>query len=281
MSETAPQTTILVTGATGNVGRPLVEQLLAAGHRVRALTRDPAKANLPAGAEAVAGDLADTASLAAAFEGVGAAHLIGFDAADFAPLANGAEIVDLAVGAGVRKVTVLRGDVTRGPLEEAVVASGLEWTELAPVEFMSNVLEWAESVRTEGVVRDAFPEARSALVHEADIAAVAATALTTDGHAGAEYWLTGPEALTHPEKVRAIGEALGREVRYVELTRDEIVARWRAEGWSEPDIEFFLAMRTDPPAAGATVLPTVERVTGRPARTFAQWARENAAAFGG
>ncbi|GAA3738819.1 uncharacterized protein YbjT (DUF2867 family) [Spinactinospora alkalitolerans] len=273
--------TILVTGATGNVGRPLVERLLAAGHRVRALTRTPEKAGLPAGAEVVAGDLTEAASLSAAFEGVVAAHLISFNGADFAPLANGAEIMDLAKRAGVRRVTVLKEDVAKSPLDEAVEASGLEWTHLMPVEFMSNVLEWAESVRTEGVVREAFAEAKSAMVHEADIASVAATALTGDGHAGREYWLTGPEVLTHPDKVRTIGDVLDRDVRYVELGGDEIVAEWRRSGFSEDDIEFFLAMRTDPPEAGYTVLPTVEEVTGRPARTFAQWVRENAAAFGG
>ncbi|WP_158883450.1 NmrA family NAD(P)-binding protein [Amycolatopsis anabasis] len=271
--------TILVTGATGNVGRPLVAQLLAAGHPVRALTRGPARADLPAGAEVVAGNLAETASLAAAFDGVTAAHLVTFGGDDFSPLTNGAEIVDLARKAGVRKVTVLKGDVTQSPLEEAIEAGGLDRTYLAPVEFMSNALEWAESVRTEGVVREAFPDAKSAMIHDADIAAVAAAALTTDGHTGQEYWLTGPEALTPPEKVRTIGAVLGREVRFVELTTDEITAQWRRTGYSDDDIEFFLAMRTDPPEAGYTVLPTVEQVTGKPPRTFAEWVRENAAAF--
>ncbi|MFI6801907.1 SDR family oxidoreductase [Streptosporangium canum] len=272
--------TILVAGATGNVGRPLVEQLLAAGHRVRALTRNPAKADLPAGAEVVAGNLAETASLSTAFSGVSAAHLISFNGEDFAPLTNGPEIADLAKKAGVRKVTVLKGEVTKSPLEEAVEASGLEWTHLSPVEFMSNALEWAESVKTEGVVREAFADAKSTMIHEADIASVAATALTADGHAGQEYWLTGPEALTPPEKVRTISDVLGRDVRYIELTKDEIVVQWRQTGYSDEDIEFFLTMRTNPPQAGYTVLPTVEKVTGRPARTFAQWVRENATAFG-
>lgn len=272
---------ILVTGATGNVGRPLVEQLLESGHQVRALTRDPRKADLPVDAEAVAGNLVDTAGLAHAFEGVTAAHLISFNGEDFSPLTNGTEIVDLARKAGVRRVTVLKGDVEKSPLERAVEASGLEWTHLSPVEFMSNALEWVESVKSEGVVREAFPEAKSAMVHEADIAAVAAAALTTDGHAGQEYWLTGPEALTPPEKVRVIAEALGRDVRYVELTRDGIVEQWRGQGYSAEDIEFFVTMRTNPPEAGYTVLPTVEKVTGKPARTFAQWVRENAALFGG
>lgn len=273
--------TILVAGATGNVGRPLVEQLLASGHQVRALTRNPAKADLPAGAEAVAGNLADTASLAQAFDGVTAAHLISFNGEDFSPLTNGAEIAGLARKAGVRRVTVLKGDVEKSPLEEAVEASGLEWTHLSPVEFMSNALEWAESITSEGVVREAFADAKSAMVHEADIASVAAVALTADGHAGQEYWLTGPEALTPPDKVRIIAEALGREVRYVELSQDEIVGQWREQGYSDEDIEFFIMMRTNPPEAGYTVLPTVEKVTGKPARTFAQWVRENAAAFGG
>lgn len=275
------QPLILVAGATGTVGRPLVEQLLADGHRVRALTRNPAKADLPKQAELVAGDLADTASLAEAFRGVTAAHLIGFDGADYSPLANGAEIVDLAQRSGVRAVTVLRGGFDKNPLEEAVEASGLEWTYLLPTEFMANTLEWAESVRGEGVVRAAFPDAKSAMIHEADIAAVAAVALTHDGHAGQEYWLTGPEALTTREQVKVIGEVLGRDVGFVELTTDEITAQWRGQGYSEDDIAFFLSVRTDPPEAGYTPLPTVEQVTGRPPRTFAQWVRDHAAEFGG
>jgi len=272
---------ITVAGATGNVGRHLVAELVAAGHKVRALTRNPAKADLPPGAEAVAADLAAGTGLAAAFGRADAAHLITFAGDDYAPLENGREIVELARRGGVRRVTILKGDVEKSPLELAVEESGLEWTALAPVEFMSNALEWAESVRNEGVVREAFPDAKSAMIHEADIAAVAAVALTTDGHAGREYWLTGPEALTPPEKVRTISEVLGREVRYVELTRDEIVEQWRQAGFSDQDIEFFLRMRTEPPEASRTVLPTVEEVTGRPPRTFAQWVRENAAAFGG
>ncbi|SDH88325.1 NAD(P)H-binding [Sinosporangium album] len=166
--------TVLVTGATGNVGRHLVAQLLDAGHRVRALTRDPSKAALPPGAEVVGGNLTDAPGLARAFDGVTAAHLINFNGEDYSLLANGPEITDLAREAGVRRVTVLKGSPDKSPLEQAVEASGLAWTHLGPVEFMCNALEWTASVRDEGVVREAFPEARSAMVHEADIAAVAA-----------------------------------------------------------------------------------------------------------
>ncbi|QBI56269.1 SDR family oxidoreductase [Streptomonospora litoralis] len=273
--------TILVTGATGNVGRPLVGQLLADGHRVRALTRNPATAGLPDGAEVVAGDLADTASLSEMFTGVTAAHLISFAGDDYAPLDNGGAIVELAQRAGTRRVSVLKGDTDKTDLDLAVEASDLEWAALAPVEFMSNTLEWADAVRETGVVRDGFARMKSAMVHDADVAAVAAAVLTGAGHAGREYWLTGPQALTPPEKVRVIGEALGRDVRFAELSQDEMVARWREQGFGDSDIEFFLWMRADPPEAGYTVLPTVEEVTGRPARDFTRWVRENAAAFGG
>ncbi|GAA5041350.1 uncharacterized protein YbjT (DUF2867 family) [Thermocatellispora tengchongensis] len=270
---------VLVTGATGTVGRALVEQLHAGGHEVRALTRNPAKADLPEGVEVVAGDLAEPAGLAAAFENVTAAHLICFAGDDYAPLAHAEEIVRLAEQAGVRKVTVLRGDIEKGPLERAVEAGGLEWTYLSPVEFMSNALEWAPSIREEGVVREAFPESRSAMVHEADIAGVAAVALTSDGHAGKEYFLTGPQALTVPDKVRIIGEVLGREIKYIELSQDERVALWRESGYDDETIDWFLMISTNPPAVGYTVQPTVEEVTGRPPRTFAQWVREHAATF--
>ncbi|GAA3054091.1 SDR family oxidoreductase [Actinokineospora globicatena] len=135
--------TILVSGATGNVGRPLVSQLLAAGHHVRAITRDPARAALPAGVELFQASLADTAALTSAFTGVTAAHLISFGD-DYAPLTNGPDIVDLARAAGVRKLTVLKGDLEKTELDNAVAASGLDYTYLSPVEFMSNTLEWAE-----------------------------------------------------------------------------------------------------------------------------------------
>ncbi|GAB7190811.1 NAD(P)H-binding protein [Kineococcus sp. NUM-3379] len=274
----ARPTTVLVTGATGTVGRPLVARLRSAGHRVRALTRTPATAVPGPGVEVVGGDLTDPASLGRVFEGVGAAHLITFDGATSAPLTR--DVVAAAEAAGVRRVTVLRGDVVDGPVESAVRASGLRWTMLAPGEFMAGALEWAEQVRTEGVVREGFADAPSAPVHEADIAAVAAEALTGDGHHGRDLELTGPEVLTVRDRVRILGEVLGRDVRLVEPGRDEVVARWREQGFTEEDVQFFLAMRTDPPEGGRTVRPTVAEVTGRPARPFARWVAENSAAFG-
>lgn len=270
--------TILVTGATGNVGRHLVDQLTRAGQRVRALTRDPARADLPAGVEVVAGDLAAPHTLASALDGATGLHLLAAGGDDYATLATGPDILKLAEQAGVRRVTVLWNG-KEGPTEQAVTASGLAWTRLYPVEFMSNALTWVESIKDEGVVREPYGTSLSAVIHEADIAAVAAAALTQDGHAGKTYTLTGPEALTIPQRVRAIGAAIGRELRYVELTEDEAVRRWREAGLSEEVVEMFREWYGNPPPVAYTVLPTVEHVTGRAPRTFAQWVAEHADAF--
>ncbi|WP_030452090.1 SDR family oxidoreductase [Herbidospora cretacea] len=260
-------TRILVTGATGNVGRPLANQLLAEGHEVVALTRDPARAALPEGVEVVQGDLANPSGL---FDDVTAAHLITF-AGDPAAIAEAAR--------GLTRVTLLLGSLTVDPLHQALRTAGLRPTALAPVEFMSNVLEWADSIKAEGVVRDGFATMPSSMIHESDIAAVAARALTEDGHQDREYWLTGPEALTAPEKVAVLSKVLEREIRFEELTTDQMVEIWRSWGFGEEDVAFMLQVRTDPPIQGRTVLPTVEEVTGRPARPFADWVHEHAEAF--
>ncbi|MFC9971554.1 NmrA family NAD(P)-binding protein [Spirillospora sp. NPDC127200] len=270
--------TILVTGATGNVGRHVVEELLREGHRVRALTRDPGKVGLPEGVEAVAGDLADPDGLAPAFEGVTALHLITFDGANGAFLRTGPQIARLAAKAGVRHVTILWGGEP-GPVEEAVAAEGLPWTVLQPGEFMANALLWADSIKNEGVVREPFGATRSAMIHEADIGAVAARALTREGHAGKTYVMSGPEVLDVPQKIAVLEAALGRGIEFVELSEEQARERMRQGGASQEAIDHVIGWYADPPEEATVVLPTVEQVLGRPARSFAQWAEENAAAF--
>lgn len=257
--------TILVTGATGTVGRHVVAQLVERGEKVRALTRDPDRARqvLPGSVEVAFGDLSAPETLAPALEGVTRLHLITVDADP--------GVVALAAEAGVRLVTVLSG-WEESDVERALRASDLPWTQVQCVEFMANALDWARSIRTEGVVRD-FCDPPGALVHEADIAAVLVTALVEDGHAGAQYLLTGPEVTRHSDRVRLIGEAIGRPLVYEELT--EAAYREQQGEWAD----FAVDLRRNPPAVGAIVRQTVSEVTGRPARTFAQWARENIEAF--
>jgi uncharacterized protein YbjT (DUF2867 family) len=269
------QMKILVTGATGTVGRQLVTQLHEAGHQTRAFTRNPAKANFPQGVEVVAGDLTQPDSFAAAMEGIEALHLINFGGDDYGLLQTGNEIVAMAEKAGVKRVTVLRGG-EKGSIENAVEASSLAWTMLQPVEFMSNMLEWAPSIRAEGVVRQPYANRKTAIVHEADIAAVAAAALTEDGHGGKSYWITGGEVLTPARMLQMIIE---RDLQYIELTEEQARERWREEGYPEEVIEFFVWAHGNTPVEGYTVAPTVEQITGRPPRTFAQWAVEHANRF--
>ncbi|MER5939407.1 NAD(P)H-binding protein [Streptomyces sp. NPDC001928] len=270
---------ILVTGATGTVGRQVVAELLARGHAVRALTRDAAKADLPAGVEVVQGDLTDPDSLIPALEGVTGVHLITFGGAYFAPLETGPRILELARAAGVRRVTVLHGGEAT-PLEEAVRSDdGVDWTVLMPVEFMGNALEWADGIVASGEVREPFVSRLSAMVHEGDIGAVAAVALTEEGHGGQEYVITGPELLTVGDKVAHVAAARGREIDLVELTEEQAVAQWRAAGHSQDVIGFLLEAYGNTPEVGRTVLDTVEKVTGQPARTFGQWATEHADVF--
>jgi uncharacterized protein YbjT (DUF2867 family) len=273
---------ILVTGATGTVGRNVIEQLLAAGAddvTVRALTRRPETAELPQGVEVVAGDLASPETVAAAFDGVDAVHFINFAGGDYSPLAEGRRLVELAVQAGVQRATVLGGRAD-GELEIALTDSVIESTLLMPVEFMSNTLQWwAQPIRESGVIREPFGDRVSAMVHPADIGAVAARVLLDGGHGGEEYVLTGPEAVHIKDKVRILADATGRDIEFVELSEQEARGKWAAEGMPGAMIDFLIGALGNTPEVGRTVVPTVERLTGRPARTFAQWAEENADAF--
>jgi uncharacterized protein YbjT (DUF2867 family) len=161
----------------------------------------------------------------------------------------------------------------------AVEAAGVDWTHVRPLEFMANKLAWADSIRTEGVVRSGFGGFAIAMVHESDVGAVIAAALTTDGHAGRTYTPTGPEVLTRLDAARIIGDVTGRPVRFVELGEDEVRQQMRDQGMQPDVIDFVVGYEASPPPEAATVLPVVEEVTGRPARTFAEWVSEHVDAF--
>jgi uncharacterized protein YbjT (DUF2867 family) len=281
--------TILVTGAAGNVGRLVVEGLLAAGENVRVLTRNP-RTVFPPGVEVAVGDLEAPASLEHAFGGAERMYL-------FPVPATAREVVARARRAGVRRAVVLSsGAVTAGvdtgfhlPVERAVEESGLEWTHVRPGEFALNKLWlWGPSIRAERVVRDPFPDAAWFPTHERDIADVAVAALLEDGHAGAAYDVNGPELIGNRAQVRAIAAAIGQDIRHERVTPEQARERYlRQGGFAAANAAFLLGFTDysgDPaPDAGvappARALPTCEPVTGRPGRTFAEWARDHAGDF--
>jgi uncharacterized protein YbjT (DUF2867 family) len=275
---------ILVTGATGNVGRQVVAQLVAAGEQVRALTRRPESAGLPAGVEVVAGDLTDPGTVSGACDGIDRLYL-------FPVPETAAECVARAKRSGVQRIVTLSSlSVDSGSgviadrhraVEVAVESAGVEWTHVRPGAFAINVLwQWGQSIRDEGIVRAPYQDSAQAVIHEADIAAVAVTALLEDGHGGRSYSLNGPEALTRGEQVRQIGRAIGRELRFQEQSPQEALAEMSAympAAAAESLLHYFAAAVQKPEEP----LPTVQKVTGRPGRTFAQWAADHAKDFGG
>jgi uncharacterized protein YbjT (DUF2867 family) len=280
---------ILVTGATGNVGRELVRALDAADERIRILVRDPARAaGLCGRAERAVADLTEPAGLGAAFHGVDRLFLLtqgtGTDQA--------ANAVAAALEAGVRRVVLLSSvNVIGDPVpamgrwhharEGLVLASGIPATILRPSGFMTNALEWAPTVRDGGYVLDPTGPGRFSLIDPADIADVAALALLEDGHAGAIYAPTGDEVRTTAEHVRILAEALDRaiEVRTAATAEDAVRARY-ANGappaLAAALIEAITAMRADTAGFHTNDL---ERLLGRTPRTFAHWCARNLAAF--
>lgn len=271
---------IFVTGATGTVGRQVVEHLLTAGADVRALTRRPGNPGLPAAVDVVGGDLENPESLAPAFDGVNRMYLLA--------TGDTRQIVDLAKQAGVRRIVVLSsasagfnnnpGGEFHRTAERAVEDSGLEWTHVRPGMFAGNLLDWADAIRTEGVVKAPYNAARQSPVHELDIAAVAATTLLSNGHHGRIYTLSGPETLTKTEQVAAISKAIGRDIRFEELTPEQ----WREHVKEQMPlfaVDWLLDLWAQTVHNPEPVLPTIQEVLGRPARTVAEWAADHAEDF--
>lgn len=271
-------------GATGTVGREVVRQLAAAGVPVRALVRDPARAE-PTGADLFVGDLTDPEGLADAFDGVSAVFLVW-------PFARPEGVENVLAHAGKARVVYLSVATVDDALveqpdpnarlhaavEHTVRSTIPQWTILRPYAFAANTLRWAEQVRR-GVVAEAYGEAAMSLVDEADIAAVAVHALTGEGHDGRTYELTGTEPLTKYAQVRDIAEATCRDVRFEETPRADAAAAMLTMGWDPEVVDGILDAQRDMVARPRPVTATVEQVTGRPARTFADWAAAHAALF--
>ncbi|WP_206790349.1 NAD(P)H-binding protein [Amycolatopsis sp. MtRt-6] len=274
--------TILVTGATGSVGRLVVDELVAAGVPVRALTVDPERAQLPAEAEVVVGSLARPSTLPVALKDVSAVYL--------APMARTVRrFCELAAAAGVERVVALSGssvgDEHEGSsgheyaaVEAAVRDAGFAWTFLRPGMFMNNTLDWAPMVQA-GEVAMAYGDATATPIDLRDIAAVAARVLTTEGHIGATYVLSGPEAISQRRQVETLASVLGREIRFRELTPDEQRARWIAYGVPEDAVGWLLEGFEESLRYPQVPTGVVEELLGRPGTTYAEWVEANRAVF--
>jgi uncharacterized protein YbjT (DUF2867 family) len=280
---------VLVTGATGRVGRVVVDLLVDADVPVRALThRSEAAPTLPANVEVVTGDLTVPESLDPALLGVDTVFLVWT-----APPATAPAVVD-RLAAHTRRVVFLSAPhqtphpffqqpnpmaTLYADIERRIVASGLEWTFIRPGMFASNALFWwAPTIRAGDVIRWPYGAAETAPIDDRDASAVVARTLFEGGHAGGDYVLTGPESLSQEAQVRIIGDVVGRRIEFEELTPDEF--RSETEGsWPRPAVDMLLAAWGATMGVPAYVTSTVVDILGSPPRTFRQWVADNAGEF--
>jgi uncharacterized protein YbjT (DUF2867 family) len=278
----------LITGATGDVGSRVVKLLLERGERPRIFVRDAQKGRALFGdrVDVFVGDLAQPESLHTALIGMDALFLVN----------SGPSIPQLDAGAAkaaktchVKHVIKLSSmDVEHGLAigawheqgEAAIQACGIPFTFVRPTGFMSNLLAWATSIKSEGIVRSSTGEGRRAFIHSDDIAAVAVKVLTTGGHRGEALPITGPEALTFGEVTAKVGAALGKELRFQTISDEEARERYSKVSGSEAETEAHVALwRAIREGRLAKVTDVVERITGRKPTALDQWVAENAAAF--
>jgi uncharacterized protein YbjT (DUF2867 family) len=282
-------TQILVIGATGTTGRQVVSQLAARNVRVRAMTRSPETASLPPHVDVVGGDLTRPESLDAALDGVDHVFLVWT-----APPATVAPALE-RIAQHARRIVFLSSPhktdhplfQQRNPLRELhaeiqrqIQSSGREWTFLRPGMFAANALGWwAPQIRAGDVVRWPYMNVPTAPIHEHDIAAVAVRALCHDGHAGAEYVITGPESLSQSEQVNTIGRVIGRSLRPEEISPEDARRELLAVIPAPPAVKMLLDAWAAAAGRPAYVTSTVAEVTGAPARTFRHWVTDHAADF--
>lgn len=285
-TDTSP---VLVTGATGRVGRVVIDRLLAAGVPVRALARRPeAAAQFPSKVEVFTGDLTVPESLDPALKGAGAVFLV------WTAPPQTAEAVVERLASHVRRVVFLSSPhqtphpffqqpnpigVLHADIERLLAATELKPTLIRPGMFASNALAWwAPAIRTGSVVRWPFGAAESAPIDDRDIAAVAARTLREDAHAGGDYVLTGPESLTQAAQLDVIGDALGRRIAFEEITPEEFRSLWEAKVPSSA-IDMLLAAWSAAVGQPAYMTTAVSDILGKPPRTLHQWAADHATAF--
>ncbi|SCG58878.1 NAD(P)H-binding protein [Micromonospora halophytica] len=292
--------TILVTGATGNVGRHVVDLLVRAGADVRATSRNPESLDLPAEVDVRRADLTDRKTFEHALHGVEKVFL-------YTQPSGTAAVMEAAKDAGVKHAVLLSSAAVAGPdpdhwiarwhraAENSIEQSGLSWTFVRPGPFAVNSLQWAESVKRGEPVRLLYAHSYLSAIHERDIAEVSACALLQDGHAGARYRITGGDSVTQAEQLALIGQAIGRELAFEDVTGDDARADLRArfapriqelvrDGVVDPTdtseiVETRIRYYEEALEGPAEIDGTVEKVLGKPARTFAEWAADHKADF--
>jgi uncharacterized protein YbjT (DUF2867 family) len=279
---------ILVIGATGNIGREVIAQLRAADVPIRAVSRNPQNAEIPDGLEVVRGDLTSPETLDRALDDVAAIFLVWT-----APLAAAAPAIQ-RIARRVKRTVFLSAPVrTNHPffqqpnalrrlhegVDDLIEQSGMQWTILRPGPFALNCRNWwGPQLRNGDVVRWFHGDAQTAVVHERDIASVAVRTLCDEGHDSRDYVLTGPESLTQREQLAIIGEVIGRNLVFDEVSldtaRDEVLGAWPA-----PVGNMLLSAYAAAVDRPAYVTSAIEDVTGTPARTFREWAIDHGPEF--
>jgi uncharacterized protein YbjT (DUF2867 family) len=281
---------LMVTGASGTVGRPLVALLKDQGVAVRAVTRSVGAGTVPAGVVPVSADLAEVDNVAAA--------LVGVSALFVHPRAVGesaGKLLALAAEQGVRRVVVLsainvdddpehqpsrfNGDRNK-EVEDAVVGSGLPWVAVRASAFASNTIGmFGAQVRAGDIVRGPYANFAEAAIDESDLAAVIARALLDHELDGRRIPVTGPQSLTHEEQVAVIGEVIGRPLTFQEVPAQAAAGGMVAHGFGEAFVAALMARYARGAGQPAPVTDEVEKILGRPARSFAEWVADHADAF--
>jgi uncharacterized protein YbjT (DUF2867 family) len=279
----------LITGATGNIGQPLVEQLHEQGHDVRALVRDASRADLlPDGIDIAVGDLDDADSVAAALRGIDSVFLLHVGAGT----TQTQIMIDAARAAAVNRIVVLSSigarliplggfiPATLAAREDLLRASGLQVTYLRPNGLMSNALWWADGIRQNNQIVDPTDPGRQAVVDPDDIARVAALVLTQDGHIGHGYILNGPQALSARDQVETLSEILGRTIDFVDVTPEQVAKEAIKKGTPVQLAEAMQNLNELFRAGRAGVIADdIENLTGVAPRTFRDWCERHADEF--
>jgi uncharacterized protein YbjT (DUF2867 family) len=280
--------TYLITGATGHIGSKVVDRLIRSGQRPRVFVREAEKARSSFGrdVEVFVGDLDYPESLEPALAGVGSLFLINVGpeiarrdeaAAKLAKAAGVKHLVKLSALSAAQELAI---GAWHAQGEAAIRADGPPSTFLRPAGFMSNALEWATSIRAEGVVRACTGEGRVAYIHPDDVAAVATKVLLTEQHKGESLHITGPEAMSYAEMTAAIGAVIGKALRFDCISDDEAQKRLVARGMQVREAEALVSLWCAIREGYLTsVTDQINQILGERPISFQHWAEQNAAAF--